>query len=289
MPTERVIRAPSVPLIGSAGLAPTPFQYLLTGDETVRLTVLSRAADGTTTVDATLRQWRRDTGDTTIGVERLDIAGGLSGTGTRDLTVAPGALLNLRIGTPDPDIRYGELWVRAQLVLGNSSGAIVLGTLVQGYVTPINDLAWPGSPLEKTHDAKGVIRDAFWTGMVAPTRAEAAVPTGARWRVICGMFTTHTSAVAGLRTMIMRAVSALGANYWYAVAAPDQNPSSAVIYNVGAGMPPTSLISNSDAYLPWPADIELTAGDKVIAEVGSAQAGDFVATSGLLVREWIDA
>lgn len=283
---ERILRAStSVATLGSSGLTPTPFQFTLGADDHIRVTTFDQRTDAQ--LDITVRQWRDDTGEVVITTDTVPSVMTVVGA-VRELPVAAGALLNVRIGTPTAALRYGDMFVRVQLVRNTGTAAIVLGTLLQGYVSVGNDLGWPGSPLQTMHDGRGVIADGVWGPIASPLQLKAIVPAWGRWRVICGSFFVTTSAVPGARAVIAQAINAFGGASWFAVAAPDQPASTTVFYNIGAGMPPTALTSNGDAYLPWPNDLELDGGSAVVMLVGGAQAGDTVTPQGLLVRQWLD-
>lgn len=267
------------------GVTPTPFQYTLNGTEQIRVVSYNRAA--AVTLDLVWRQWRDSDGS--IVVTKVNaLGGGFPTPATTDIPLTSGALLNLRLSTQNTTVRYGQLWTQVQIVAGASGAKEILGTLLQGYVTNLNELAWPGSPIQSQHDARGIILDASWSSLVAPLRAEQTVPFGVRWRPISGGVQLTTSGAAGNRFAWLEMIRN-GAIVFRGASTRAQAAGEVITYWFGAGLAGLSSVTDGQIMLPFAADIELAGGDIARMSIDNAQAGDFLDVgNGLLVREWMD-
>lgn len=284
MAAERVYPG-AAPVASGRGLVASSFQYYLTGDESLRVETISNNAPFAI-VDVGVRLWRED--DRAIIIERERHVCSPPALSQKDYALPAGALLNLRLATSTAAAIYGRLFVRAQLIRGTGAAADVIGTLVQGYLSPQNDIAWPGSPIQTMHDGRGVIFDVGWS-LVAGPALVMTVPAGVRYRVIAGAFYYTTSAAPGNRIVIPKAQSALGKDIWLGPPAAQQAPGTTSFYSIGSGMSPNNRVELGVIALPWPADLELAVGQSVTVSVISADAADAFSIQSLVVREWMDA
>lgn len=293
MAVERIVQASPVPAGGS--VVASSFQYLLTGEERLLVTVrwFARALVGGVTVAG--RSWRSQTNDLSVflvntaqspttGSQPSSTNGNLSA----EITLDAGALLNLRVSTDDMARKLGTCFVRVQLQRGSGTAATVLGTLLQGYISPGNDLGWPGSALTTMHAGRGVVLSEIWSFQPGPLRATATVPAGIRWLPIAGAVQFTCSGVAGDRQVIAYALDDAGTIVWEGVGAPKMIAGVTANYGFGAGQPPSTVDVTGIRELPWPDELELAAGWSLRIQVSGADAGDIVTPFGLLVREWLD-
>jgi hypothetical protein len=283
MATERLFPSSgAAPAIGR-GLVASSFQYYLSGEESLRIETLTPNAAGTR-VQVSTRLWRES--DRQIQIEREEIVGTAAGTQT-DFPLDAGALLNLRIGTTTSTVAYGRVFVRAQLVRGSGAAATIVGTLLQGYISAQQDLAWPGSPIEKMRDAPGVVINPGWTVIVGPALL-MVVPAKTRYRVLSGRFVFSTLAFGGNREIILGATDDAGLFVWVGVNSVTVGPGATLTYAFCAGQSASAIVGAGNTHLPWPADLELTAGMTVQAIVVGGTPFDTFTSTALLVREWMD-
>jgi len=283
---ERVYPATAPALIGR-GLVASSFQYYLSGDEHLR--VLARNASGVAwPLDVQWRFWR----EADRVIQLTDTAHATDPTGTEsseDFALDAGALIGLRVGFSRTGLRFGLVWVRVQLIRGLGPGARVIGTLLQGYVSAHNDLAWPGSPLETMHEGHGATVQKAWTLIGAPLAAEVIVPSDRRWRLMAARLEVTTGAVVANRFVEAVVIGDSGVELWRAPAPVVQTAGNTFSYSGGFGVQPSALTGNSRYLLGWPIDLELTSSQAIRVDVNNAQAGDSISGLGaLLVRQWFD-
>src|SRR5204863_2582589 len=77
---------------------------------------------------------------------------------TSDHPLGVGQLLNLTVFASAGAPLIGQTYVKVQLIRGVGAAAIVLGTLLGGYVTAVHALGFPGSPIENSLTATPAIR-----------------------------------------------------------------------------------------------------------------------------------
>lgn len=275
-------RSLSTPAVGTQ-------QGQLYGDESLRLEWVS---DGSAqhTLFLQARLWRKADNSVQLFERRIPL--GESSPKRRDYRLDPGAIISLRIGlttTALSTIALGAQFARLQLVYGEGDTATAFSTLLQGYISPKNDLGWPGSPLQTMHDGLGFVQGIGWTYDPINDHVEAIVPNNTRWRVMSGVVEITTSAVAGNRSVLLQAFDASGTlARWYGAAGILQAPSTTYFYSFGAGMPPTDINADVFPVLPWPQELDMTAGQVLRVKLGNAQAGDLMSGIDGTVRGWLE-
>jgi hypothetical protein len=284
MAAERVFPG-AAPVASGRGLVASSFQYYLTGDESLRVQTISSNVPGAI-VDVGVRLWRED--DRAIFIERERHVCSPPALSQKDYALPAGALLNLRLSTTTSTAVYGRLFVRAQLIRGAGAAADVVGTLAQGYISPQNDRAWPGSPIESMQDSLGVVINPGWT-IVAGPNLIATVPAGVRYRVVGGHFQFTAAGVGINRECFVVAADALGALVWVGANGVAVPPGTSAAFAFGAGLSPSAITSTGNSHLPWPDELDLTVGMSVQVLVAQVNPADLFATTALLVREWMDA
>lgn len=168
--------------IASAGgrVIASPFQFYTTGEDRLRvvsacsltgvtIAIHSRflALDGTLLANA----WTH-----TPNADRTLV--------TTEFDIGAGAVLNLTVFASAGSPKIGQCFVIVQLIRGSGSAAIVLGTLLQGYITGTQQLAWPGSPIQDSISGGGYIRAINGTVPATNANVQETVPTGARWELL---------------------------------------------------------------------------------------------------------
>jgi hypothetical protein len=284
MATERITPGAAPVAIGR-GLVASSFQFYLSGRESLRVTTINRSVD--VTVNLVWRTWSE--ADRSIQINRDSMTAlGSGASSVAEFGLAEGALINLRISTPTTPPRYGHMFVRVQLIQGSGAAAEIVGTILQGYLSSQNDLAWPGSPIQSMHDSKGIILDASWSQLAGPLRLEQTVPSGVRWRIISALFGYTCGGVAGPRTCFLRIITSLGVQQFLAFNIFSIDAGNTIFYSVGATVNQGDITNSGCVYMPLPADLELGAGSIIQVTVITDHPGDFFQIHGLFVREWLD-
>jgi hypothetical protein len=282
--SERVFQG-AAPVASGRGLVASSFQFYLTGDEYLRVEALSPQVIDTV-VDIGARRWREADRSIQVQRERL-VTDPLLSVTRAEYPLDAGAFLNLRLSTRSTGALLGRLFVRAQLVTGAGDAGAVVGTLLQGYISPENDRAWPGSPIETMHDSLGAtIRPSG--SVINPTNLIYIVPAGVRWRVMAGRALFVASAAVANRNMLLEVFDPSGQMLWqstngYAVAA-----GVAAGFSFGAGLSFSNDASLTVTYLSMPQDLDLLAGSVLQLRTLNAQLGDVFSSPALWVREWLD-
>lgn len=211
---------------------------------------------------------------------------------TTEHELGVGSLLNLTVFASTGTPLLGQTFVIVQLIRGVGTAAIILGTLLQGYVTSTQHLGWPGSPISLSTEGQGAIR--FLTGTTPAPGAELAesVPTGARWQLLTFYTQFNCSAAAATRTPRLRLFNA------------------PVVTNIGIFSSTYNLAANEVAGLTWasglgaqvfdpitppgfpalvlPSDTPLTAGMQINTVTQQLQAADQYLAISYMVREWLE-
>ena len=105
-----------------------------------------------------------------------------------------GWLTDLTIIVTGATPQRGQTFVRVDVVRGLASSQVVLGTLLQGYVTATKRAAYPESLMEDSLAGQGALRSITGTDPAANVEIAETVPTGARWRLRALSFQLVTDA-----------------------------------------------------------------------------------------------
>jgi hypothetical protein len=283
MAAERVFPAVG-PVASGRGLVASSFQYYLTGDESLRVETISSNVPGAI-VDVGVRLWRED--DRAVIIERERHVCLPPTLSQKDYALPAGALLNLRLSTTTSNARYGRLFVRAQLIRGGGAAADVVGTLTQGYISPQNDRAWPGSPVEQMKDSPGVVVNPGWVINVGP-RLDMTVPASTRYRVISGRCQYTAAAVVANRYLFTIVTDSIGNTIWAGGTDVAITAGTTWTLAFAAGLGPSSVVAPGFLVLPWPNDLDLSAGQTASIVPFNPQAGDTLTGGALTVREWME-
>lgn len=269
MATERVFPGSAPAAIGR-GLVASSFQYYLTGDEALRVTVISLTNAGP--VDIAWRTWSEADRRIVLTRQTLLTTDPAPSTTTQLYTLDAGALLNLRVALDTTPRAFPLLWVRVQLVRGFTGALDVIGTLLQGYLGGTRDLAWPGSPLETGDNVRGAQFSV--TGAAGGFSSTITVPTQQRWAVQSGRTTYQASAVVTSRRVYLECSDSVAQPIWVSTSEYLVTANEQARFAFGSGISPSVSGGNSQFHLALPADLELSAGYTIAARVLNAQAGD---------------
>jgi hypothetical protein len=177
-------------IFGGARLLPSPSQFFLTGEDKLRV------VSANSLVGVSLKvQWRTATLAGDVVPSSQDHTPNSDRTVNRqDYELGSGSLLNVTVFASAGAPLSGQTFVIVQLVRGDGPAAIVLGTLLAGYVTAVQALGFPGSPIASSTDGHGAIRTIIGTSPAAGVECAEVVPTGARWELVSFVATIVTSA-----------------------------------------------------------------------------------------------
>jgi hypothetical protein len=181
----------------------------------------------------------------------------------------------------------GQTFVKVQLIRGIGAAAIVLGTILQGYVTASQAVGFPGSSIQDSFSVEPPPRVIIGTTPGLAQEILETVPTGARWRLVALLVRLDTDATVITRNPRLEIRSAtttlalfpnpIGVTasigvfpQWVQGLAYDQAHST----NVGVGGLPESAI--------------LLAGQTIRTNTENMQLGDQYSTLRYVVQEWLE-
>jgi len=213
--TERAFPAAKLPLL-SGGDAAALFPFATAGEDNLRVTSYCSVPG----VNIELSGRLRHPDGTLSTFTHQDAASNDRESLVHDYPLGAGVLLNLTVHTTGVEILFGHCFAVVHLIRGFSGGTTALATLLQGYVTGSQHLAWPGSPIKHTREHDGIVRFVFPADPGAGTQYLDAVPPGAIWRPISFKFRFTASAVAGNRQPFVDYYDGLGGNLLFRVASP---------------------------------------------------------------------
>lgn len=269
-------------LMPLAGAAPAAGSIYLNADLNLRLTVFNSATGVTLTVTTLL--WDPEHGlqksVETIAPTTARLIN------TRTILMGNGWLLGVQVvasaGTP----KRGQCFARVEVILGNTSTAQSLVTVLQGYVMDTSGLAYPGSPLEASTSGRGFVYGFNGTDPAAGSEISEQVPTNARWRLISMAYVLVASAAVANRIPILSINGGSGPVYQVASGVA-VTASQTAQYRAAAGVP-FLTIDTLRYTLPLPVDL-LLSQDCIIGTITTAiDAGDNYGVPRLLVEEWIE-
>ena len=265
-----------------AGLA-SPAAFYVTGEDALQLTALNSATGVRLTVSGRF-----------MGLDGLPRPFVESLTPTTDRVASSivrplgeGWILDLTVVAAAGSPSIGQCWARVQVVRGLTSVGIVLGTLVSGYVTAVQPIAYPRGKVRGTLDGAGLIRSITGTDPAAGVEIAETVPTNARWRFLAARFSLVTDATVSNRSVTF--VADDGTTIYFTGAAHDVQAASLTLgYHVGRAIAAARAPAALNVDVPWPATLELQGGHRVRTVTGNLQAGDNYGAPQLLVEEVIE-
>jgi hypothetical protein len=281
---ERVFPGATSSAAIGRGLVASSFQYYLTGDEALRVTVHTLSGAGATEI--AMRIWREADRQILMHRETLRTVDPGPSTVTHDYPLPPGALLNLRIARGSGLIFYGITWVQAQLIRGSGGAVEVIGTLVQGYIGTGQDLGWPGSPIEKQDQASGFIVTAIPS--IAGFTASWVCPVGERWRVISGSILVQMSGIVGNRYPTLVVNDGAAQAVYRDASELAIGAGNAIFYGFAGGVTRSATAGSTIYSLCLPENLELNAGQSITFVIVNGLAGDTVSGGVLAVRTRVD-
>lgn len=207
---------------------------------------------------------------------------------TIKLPLGEGWLLNVGafVSTGAPLI--GQTFARVTVERGATGASVELATLLAGYISAANRVAWPGSPLQASVDGPGVNRVVTVAAPAVATDIVTTVPAGARWRVLSIGAQLTTDANAGNR--FFRIVIDEGSGVPFIITWNDTAVTASKLGELCAGQHASVYAFAGPFYrhLPLPETV-LPAGSRIQILADNKQAGDQFSDAKILIQEWIDA
>jgi hypothetical protein len=191
---ERVFPAVNQ-VVGGGRILASPSSFYVTGEDRLRIVSYNVATGVVVGV-----HWRSSNavGDT-VPSRQFHIANSDRSAATDDYELGNGNLLNVTVFVTSGTPIMGQTFVKVQLVRGAGAAAIVLGTILQGYVTAAQAMGWPGSPIVNSVESGGFLREIQGTRPAAGAEIIETCPTGARWEILGMNITMTCSATAATR------------------------------------------------------------------------------------------
>lgn len=268
---------------------PIQQQFIVDGSENFRVKIACSLAGVTVTLAARLllsdgsiqplTQTFQPTGDRSINAF--------------DVPIGQGALLSAVLYASTGAPVRGQCFAQLSIIQGLGASAIPLGTLLQGYITSFQSLAWPGSPISNSFDGQGWQHTFSVPDPPAGSSQVLTVPTGARWELKSLTAQLTTDAVAGNRFPEMRVIS----GGLFPVTVPIQlvpGPNWIVVltWSQASGFtewadgtaPPTVGVASTT----FPAGYRLFAGDQIQIAARRLDAADQYNAIVCTVEEWLE-
>lgn len=276
---------PAVPAIfGGGRVLPSPSQFYLTGED--RLRVVGANALPGVRIKLQVRTARIDG---TIQAQSLDFVptSDRSITST-DYAIGDGSLLNCTIFASSGAPQVGQTYVMVQLVRGAPGGAIVLGTLLAGYITRTQALGFPGSPIQSSLDTAGYERGLTGASWAAGATPYEYCPTGAIWKLSGVIAFVQCSAAASNRSCrLFLNQPTMSPIYMGVQLVAVANQAVQYLFYPGAVFLSYALGAITIAVQPLSQEFWLRGGDSFSLELTGIQPGDQWDPVRYLVREWL--
>lgn len=260
----------------------TPFQFVSTGEDSLRITSVSSLAGSKVKIQA-----RRSNPDGTITADSWDHLPNSNRTAkTDDFSVAPGAILNLVVFENSGSVSYGQVFVVVQMIRGAGAAAIVLGTLIQGYITKSQALAWPGSPLTTSFEGPGLLREVAGAAPGAGANPVDQVPTNARWELLSYATQLTTAVAAGNRQAVLNLDNGI-IPLILSVNPGTQAPSVVQSWYWAQGMLLSTVIALGGSVAGLPLRHIMLPGQRIRLTTSGLAAADQYTLPTFMVREWL--
>lgn len=265
-------------------LLASPFQFTTTGDDNLRVVSVNSK-----TGVALKIQGRRLDENGKIQTFAFDHVPNTDRTvKTTNQQFGAGALLNLTVFASSGTPLVGQTFVIVQLIRGLTGATIVLGTLLQGYVTTTQGLGWPGSPIVSSTEGEPAVRVIDGTTPAAGVNFSETVPTGARWELLSCVGVFVTSAAPGQREVFLILQDSVTNFVWRAMPGIIQNPSQTFGYQFSAGTTFQQLALGTQVSQSIPSPNVMLSGMTFRSGVVSLSPGDQFSDVHYVVREWLE-
>jgi hypothetical protein len=205
------------------------------------------------------------------------------------LTFSPGKgwLLECQVFASTGAPLIGQTFAIVSLVRGRGATVVDVATVAAGYVTALQRLAYPGSPIQTSLDGAGALRLVAGTAPAAGAEIAETVPTGARWEFL-SLFTTFvTDANAANRFPTLTLDD--GTNvYFRQGSGVVQTATVTIRRNWMQAVNLTTADNSNNLAITLPRGLHLRAAHVIRTVTNNIQVGDQYSAPQMLVREWIE-
>lgn len=178
-----------------------------------------------------------------------------------------------------------NMWAQLVISRGNPVGGVISQVLCEGYATNTRAISWPTGVNTDPVNGVGAIRSITGTIPAPGVDISETVPANAKWRLAAVRFRLTTSAVVGVRVVML--IITDGTNTVYNMAVNIGQAASAVVeYNYADGMALTSnSVSQQDC--PLPRQLFMMPNWKLTTLTSAIQVGDQFSLFQYVVEEWL--
>lgn len=201
------------------------------------------------------------------------------------VTLGEGFLSNLQVRATTGAPQQGQCFVIVELVRGRLQAIQPLGTLLQGYVSDVQRLAWPGSPFVSSVAGTGVLRAIVGNNPAPGAECSDTVPAGSRWRVNSWLTQLTTSVAVANRQVTL--IIDDGANILFRIDASAVQLASLIRQYEAYATGVAPDLSGSAFRLPAPFPLDLAAGSRIRTLTAAIDVADDYTAPLILVEERI--
>lgn len=279
---ERIVAANPIAIAGGRVIA-SPFQFYLDGADNIRLEGWNTCSGAAVEVQGRAID---DQGNTqtfnmvlTLTADRV--------RNRRDFAAVRGYILNLVAVARDAEPCIGQTFVRVSIIRGFTGATIVLGVLLQGYVTSQHGLGWPGSPIESSIVGGGYNRAIVATQPNIGQQVSETVPTGAVWEL--QTFLASFTATADVGNRHPHLILDRGSSVFAVMAAARPMVAlETLVLTWGRGLVGTEESAVFRKTMAIPMNLQLLAGYRLRTFVDGMFGGDVWTGAEFNVREWLE-
>lgn len=280
---KEIVR-PATPFqLGGGRILPSPNQFYLTGEDSLRIV----SANSLVGVAIKIQVRTANLAGDTIPHSFTHTPFTDRSINREDYPVGTGSILNVTVFAGAGAPLVGQTFVIIQLVRGTGAAAVVLGTLLAGYITATQALGFPGSPIRMSTEGDGFVRQIIGSNPVGGVEIVETVPTGARWEVlsIVLVLSTNTVIVNRFLALTMAQPGGVGALLFNTVAQP---ANTSGIYTFAPNLSVNADAARAYYTTPLPAGHVLLAGGSWATTTLNLTVGDNFTVNRYLVREWLE-
>lgn len=281
--TVEKVYAPQPFADARSGVIVAPFQFALTDDDFLRVISVNVAVGAAIAIQGR----RLDSAGAIDSFARLHVPHTDRSAAADVFQLGRGALLNLAVFVTGATPLIGQTFVILQIVRGTGAGLVLLGTLLQGYVTSTQGLGWPGSPIASSTEGGGYHRTITGTQPAAGGDVVEFVPTGARWELLRIFLQLTTSATAGTRVPFL-GIQQGGGMFFRSKSSTTVAASGGLLMTWAAGLHYETQLDAGWPLFQLPRSNYLKAGDSIQSFATGMAAGDQWAAPIYNVREWLE-
>lgn len=209
-------------------------------------------------------------------------------TKTDDFGIGKGTVLRVTAFAVSGTPLVGQTYIMVQLVRGVSGPRRVITTLIAGYVTAVQALGFPGSPIVSSTEGEPAIVE--YVHAAPPVGAEQVivVPTGARWEPQALFTVLTTSGVAGTRVPVFGFTNPFAGAIGSVWPTPGLTPGIAWQISLLPGVQRDGSVIPVRVQAPMPQGLRLLAGGFINTVTLNMDGADQYSALNLSVREWLE-